>query len=125
MHKIWCIGSDEINREVHPTAQVDIGAGTVGQFSSHYLAENGRIIPILGQISINGSVIFLGIPNLHRTSEPMFTENLLASHDTTGWGDGGTSIQNWPVLPGGTYSNVSVPWCGAVPACPACMPRSL
>ena len=32
MHKIWSIGSDGITREVHPTEQVDVSAGTVGRF---------------------------------------------------------------------------------------------
>ena len=101
MHKIWRLGSDGITREVYPKAQVDIGAGTMGQFSYDYLAENGWRIPILGQISINGSVKMLGIPNLCRTSGPMFIENLLAPHDTTGWGDDGTPNQSWLISPGG------------------------
>ena len=63
MHKLWCLGLDNITRKVHPTAQVKVGAGTVGYFNTNYLAENGRIIPIIGQISINGNVQFLGIPN--------------------------------------------------------------
>ena len=116
MHEIWCLSSDRITREVHPTAQLDVSAGVIGQFLSDYLAENGRRIPILGQICINGSVELLGIPNFHRTSDPMYTENLLAPHDTTGWGDGGNPNQNWPL----SWSrNVSVPWLGAVPECRA------
>ena len=71
MHEIWCLGSDDITREVHPTAQVDVGAGVVGQFLPNYLSENGRTIPILGQIFFNGSVALLGIPYFHRTSGPM------------------------------------------------------
>ena len=107
MHEIWCLSSNGITREVHPTAQVDVGAGVVGQFLYDYLALNGHIIPIIGQISINGSVELLGIPNFF--SGPMFTENLLASHDTTGWVYGGTHIYNWTVLLGEDYSNVSIP----------------
>ena len=41
MHEIWCLGSDDITIEVIPTAQVDVGAEVVGQFSSNYLAEMG------------------------------------------------------------------------------------
>ena len=70
MHKIYCLGYDGITCELHPTAQVYVGAGSVGQLFSDYLAENGRRIFILGQIPINGSVKFLGIFNFHRTSGP-------------------------------------------------------
>ena len=122
MHKIYCLGYDGITCELHPTAQVYVGAGSVGQLFSDYLAENGRRIFILGQIPINGSVKLLGIPDLRRTSGTMFTDNLLALNDTTGWGDGGTSNHNWTLLPGGTYSMSSVTWSGAVPTRPAYMP---
>ena len=91
MHEIWCFGYSVITHEVHPTAQVYVGAGFVGKFLSNYPDENRRRIPILGQISINGSVELLGIPNLLRTIGPMYTENILAPHDTKGWGDSSTS----------------------------------
>ena len=71
MNEIWCFGSDSIICEVHPTAKVDVGVGVVGQLSSDYLSENGHRIPILVQISINGSVKRLGICDFHRTSRPM------------------------------------------------------
>ena len=90
MHEIWCFGSDGITREFHPTAQLYFGDGVVGQLWSDYLAENRRRIPILIQISINGIVEILGIPDFHRTSGPMYTDNIMAPHDTTGWGYGGT-----------------------------------
>ena len=67
----------------------------MGQFKSDYLAESGLRIPILGQISINGSVELLGIPDFF--SGPRFTEDILDPYDTTGWGDGGTPNQNWTV----------------------------
>ena len=35
MHEIWCLGSNRITREVYPTAQVDAGAGVVGQLLSN------------------------------------------------------------------------------------------
>ena len=95
----------------------------MGQFLSDYLAENGRRIPILGQISVNISVELLGIPHFRRTSGPIYTENLMASYDTTGWGDGVTSNHKWLVQPGGPYSNVSMAWGNTIPACSAYMPR--
>ena len=42
IHEICCLGYDGITHEIHPTAQVDIGAGAVGQFTTNCLAENGR-----------------------------------------------------------------------------------
>ena len=63
MHEIWCLGSDDITIEVIPTAQVDVGAEVVGQFSSNYLAKNWRRTPIFGQNFINESVELLVIPN--------------------------------------------------------------
>ena len=124
MHKIWSLVSNDITCEFHPIAQVYVGGGTVGQFLTDYLSENGRRITILGQISINGSVKLLGIPDFNITSGPMFIENLQAPHSTTFWVDSGTSNQNWPVIPGGTCHNVSVAWRGAVPARPAYTPKS-
>ena len=45
IYEIGSLGSYGVNREVHPTAQVDVGAGTVEQFSTKYLDDNGRRIP--------------------------------------------------------------------------------
>ena len=70
MHEVWCFGSNSSTREFHPAAQVYVGAGAVGQFLSNYLTENGRIIPILGQIFINGSVEYMRIPDFHRAGGP-------------------------------------------------------
>ena len=59
IHKFWCLGLDGICCKVHPTACGEVPAGTVGDFFTDYLAENGRQIPIIGQLSINNSVQFL------------------------------------------------------------------
>ena len=50
----------------------------------------------------------------------MYTDNLLDSHDTTGWGDGGTPNQNWPFS---WPRNVSAPWHDAIPGRPDYMSR--
>ena len=115
IYEIWCLSSDGVTRESHHTSQVDVGAETVGQFSSYFLSENGRIIPILGQSSINGSVELLSIPIFF--SGPMFTENLLAPYDTTGWGDSGNTNQKWPVIPGGNLQQCFCP----VACCYTCL----
>ena len=96
IHKVWAFGSDDITHEVHPTAQVDVSAGVVGEFSSNYLTRSGRMIPILRKISIIGSVEYLGITDFHRTSGPFWDANLLAPCSI--WGDGGTTTnQNWGI----------------------------
>ena len=125
MNEIWCFGSHGITCEVHPTAQIYVGTGVVGQFSYNDLAGIGHIIPIHGQISTNGSVKLLGIPNFRRTSLPMYTDNLLDPHDTTCLGDGGNYNQNWGVHPGGPYSNVATSCGTTVPDSTTYMPRTL
>ena len=64
IHKLWCLGLDNITRKVHPTVLVEVVAGTVGEFMTNYLDENGRRIPIIGKISINNSVHFLAFLTL-------------------------------------------------------------
>ena len=123
MHEVWDFSSDGIMCEVHPTARVDVGAGVVGEFSSDYHTESGRRVPIIGQISINGSVEHLGIPDFHRTGGPFWAANILATHSS--WEGGVTNTnQNWGIHPRGSYGRVSVLWRGAVSACLAYVPRS-
>ena len=61
INKMWCLGSDGVTSKIHPKAQVEVAAGTVGQFTTNYISGNGRIIPIVGQLSINESVELLDI----------------------------------------------------------------
>ena len=122
MHEIWCFCYDGITPEVHPTGLVDVGDVVVGQLSSNYLTENGRRIPIIGQIPINGVVKYLGIPDFHRTSGPIWVENILAPHSS--WGYCLTPNK----MPLSWTRNVIVPWNGDVPAPPAymtvCIPKN-
>ena len=92
---MWCLGSDGITHEIHPTAQVEVDAGTVVQFIINYLAENKHRISIIGKFSINGSVQLLGVPNFVRNSGLLFIENLQATTVPSGWGYANTSNQNW------------------------------
>ena len=66
INEMMCLGSDGVTRKIHPKAQVEVAAGTVGQFTTNYLSGNGRILPIVGQLSINGSFQLLDIPNFVR-----------------------------------------------------------
>ena len=68
IHELWCLYLDNINQEVHPTAQVEVVAVTVGEFTTDYLSKNGRITPIIRKLSINDSVQFLVIPDVVRGS---------------------------------------------------------
>ena len=80
------------------------------------------MILILGRISINGSVKWLGVPDFHRTGGPFWTANLLAPRSS--WGYGGTTTnQNWGIKPGGPYGSVAVMWIHPVPVRPAYTPR--
>ena len=58
-------------------AQVEVTAGTVGEFVTDYLAENGCIIQIIGQLSVNDSVQFLSVPDQGRGSGLLFICNLM------------------------------------------------
>ena len=71
------MGSDGITREVHHKVQVYVRDGVVGQFSSDHLTKDGRRTPNIGQIFINGTVEYLGIPDFYRTGEPFWANNIL------------------------------------------------
>ena len=75
--EVWDFVSGDVTCEVHPTAQVDVDAGAVGAFTSDYPTESGRRVPIIGQISINRGVEYLGIPDFHRTSGLFWDAHLL------------------------------------------------
>ena len=76
---------DGIYREVHPTACVDIPYGTVGAFVTNYLAENGRLVEIIGEISVNGNVQFLGLSDQVWVSGFPYIANLLDQVEAKGW----------------------------------------
>ena len=124
LHGMWCLGSDKITRKIHPTARLEVGNGTLGLFTNNYLDENGRRIPVIGQLSINGSVQFLGIPNFFGNSGLLFIENLKSPTVTPGWGHSYTTTKNWLVIPVGPYRMWSVPWVSTVPSHLAYMPGS-
>ena len=60
---------------------------------------NGRIVSIIGQLSINGSVQFWGIPDFIRNHGLSFIKDLQAPTITTGWGHSNTSNQKCGVSP--------------------------
>ena len=109
--------------EFNLTARVYVSTVVVGQLSYDCFTESGCRIPILGIISINGSVEWLGIPDFHITSGPFWTANILAP--SYSWGDGGTKTnKNWGIKPGVPYGSVAFPWSRRVPVCLDYVPRS-
>ena len=95
IHELRCLGLDTITREVHPTARVEVVAGTVGEFTTDCLSENRRIISIIDKIYINNNVQFLVIPDFVRGSGLSFLTKLQAPADPTCCRNGGTSNRNW------------------------------
>ena len=76
-NKLWWHGIGGICREVHPTARIDIPDWSVGEFITEYLSKNGRCNRIIGEIPINGSVQFIGIPEIWGSGFP-FIDNTRA-----------------------------------------------
>ena len=117
IHEVWTLGSKGFMYKVHLTAKVDVNAGVVGEFSSVYLTESGRTIPL------NGSVEHLGIPDFHGIGRPFWADNPLAPGPS--WVEGSTTInQNWVSHPGVTCGSVAVLWSCPVSVCPAFFRRS-
>ena len=56
IHEVCNFYEDNATREVHPTAQVDVGSGFIIYFSTDYLTPSWRRVPMSGRNSINGSV---------------------------------------------------------------------
>ena len=77
INKLWRLGLDGNYREVHPTAHVETLARTIREFVTNYLAEKGSLIAIIEELSINGSVQFLGLSNkAWRSGLPYITNHL-------------------------------------------------
>ena len=123
IHEVWTFGEEGVTREVHPTAQVDVGAGFVGELATNYLTPSWPRIPMFGLNSIYGNVQWLGVPDPLRTNGPPWNDNILAP--IPDWGTGGTTTNpNWGSQPGGTYGSVAGPWSGPVCAIPDYFRRS-
>ena len=95
IHELWYLGLDGISCKVHPTARVEVTTGTVGEFVTNYLAENGCRIQIIRQMSINNSVKRLGVPDQGGVSGFPFICNLLDRVEFTGCGSRNYSNQDW------------------------------
>ena len=84
IYELWCWDNDGIFREVHPTARVDILAGTVREFVTKYLSENERCYQIIDELLIYGSVQFIGLSQIWG-SGLLHIVNLQAHIEAKGW----------------------------------------
>ena len=62
IYELWNFSEDEITCEFHPFRRIDVGDLSGDCFQTYYFAEEGLRVSIYGQISINRSVKWLGVP---------------------------------------------------------------
>ena len=85
IHEFCSLSLDNITGKVHRTSIVEVITGTVGEFWTDYLAENGRRIPIIGKLYVNNSVQFLVFPAQAWGCGLLILCNLNAHPEATGW----------------------------------------
>ena len=90
IHKMVWHGIDRICCEFHPTSRIEIPAGTVGEFFTEYLSENGQRNWIFGVLSINGSVQLIRISDIWG-SGLSYVSNTRAPEVTSGLGINGSA----------------------------------
>ena len=125
IHVVWILGLDRIICKVHHTDRVEVITVTVKEFVTDYLAGNRRRIQIIGQISINCSIQFWGVPVQSWGRGFPFLCNLQATTEPTGWGSCHTSNQNCVGIMSSANSIASVAWGYYVDPCLAYLLRSL
>ena len=79
-----------------------------------YLAENGRRIEIIGQLSVNDSVQFLGLSDQAWVTRMRYICNLQALVGATWWGSGKYSNQVWGGSMFDAYIITNVVWGASV-----------
>ena len=95
IYKLWCWDVDGICRKVHPTASVDIPAGTLGEFVTNSLSRNGWHNQAIGELLNNGRVQFIGLFEIWG-SGLLYRSNLLGHVEATGWDSSSNdSNQRW------------------------------
>ena len=104
------------------------------RFFTEYINENGRHTQIIGEISINGSVKFIGISEIWVSGFP-YIANFWAHVESIGWVSSGvtsyngnpgstTITESWVGIFAHSTVNWSENWNGSVNASPADLPRS-
>ena len=108
----------------HPTECLEILDGTIKEFVTNYLAENGRQIDITGKLYINDIIQFLALSDQAWVSGLPFIASLLDHVEATGWGGFNNSNQNQ----GGSFSDANritnADWGASGDARTAYLPRS-
>ena len=120
---------------MHPTACIEIPAGTVGEFVTEYFSENGRRNRIIGELSINGSVQFIRLSKIWG-SILTFIPNPRDPDISSRWGSTGPANSNENTgsnivarMWGGSFSNSNMSqsgnWSVSINSSPADSLRSL
>ena len=134
IHEFWCWDIDRICREFYLKVRVEILDGTFGDFVTEYLSGNWQKNHIIGELSINGSVQFIGLSQIWGSGF-LYIVNLQAHFEATGWGSSfngnpgsgtpgsGTITGSW----GGGFSHytvyLGVNWDRYINASPTGSPR--
>ena len=124
IHEFWCLDLEGISRKFHPTARVEVTAGTAGEFLTNHLSENGRRIDIIWRVSVNDSVQFLGFSDQSGGRGLTFICNLLDCVEAIGQGSGKYSNWGWVGRLNGANSIKNFSWGASVNSCPAYLPQS-
>ena len=88
---------------VHTKERIEILSGTVGEFVTEYLSENGRHNQIIGELFINKSIQFIGLYKIWG-SGLLFITNPRALFISSRWGS--TGADNFNENTGSTIVNV-------------------
>ena len=123
IHKVWGLVLYGIIRKVHPTAQLEVTSGTVGEFVTNYLSKNGHIIQIIRQLYVNDSIQFLGVPDQGEVSGLSFIFNIQARAKAIGWVSGNYYNQEWGESTFDTNIIMNVAWGSSVAPRPTYLPR--
>ena len=86
IRKFWCQDLDRICREFNTNARVDIPDGTIREFVTEYLAENGHQIRITRELSVNKTVQFLGLSDQVWGNGLPYISNPWGQVEATWWG---------------------------------------
>ena len=109
INEVWTFREDGVTRKVHPTARVDVSAFVGECFAINYLTPTWCRIPMFGRNYINGSVEWIGFPNLLRNDGPPWNLNILAPYAKLGDIDSSTST-HWGSGSEGNCDSVSISW---------------
>ena len=103
---------------------VEVPAGTSEEFVTNCCDKNGCIIEIIGQLFVNDSVQFLGVPDQASASGLPLICNLLDHVEATGLQSGNSSNQDWGCRSNDDCIMSNFSWGASVNPCPDYLPLS-